>query len=123
MAQLPEPVRPIVMNIQRLTQEGASEVKLQLHPNHWAVMMQLNYDGGQVRVHLSAENSNTGALLQEHSHTLRAALVEAGVSVGRFTVNVGDGQAQHGRHFAAQQNELNNRYRQRHDVQIEPPRR
>ena len=121
LAQLPEPVRPIVMNIQRLTQEGASEVKLQLQPESLGrVDVQLNYDGGQVRVHLSAENSNTGALLQEHSHTLRAALVEAGVSVGQLTVNVGDGQAQHGRHFAAQQNELNNRYRQRHDVQIEP---
>jgi len=83
------------------------------------VNVQLHYDGGQVRVHLSAENSNTGALLQEHSPTLRAALVEAGVSVGQLTVTVGDGGARHGRRFAAQQNELNNRYRQKRDAQIE----
>ncbi|MBI5712067.1 MAG: flagellar hook-length control protein FliK [Chloroflexi bacterium] len=121
MAQLPEPVRDVVMTIHRLMQVGASEVKMQLQPESLGrVDVQLTYDGGQVRVHLSAENSNTGALLQEHSHTLRAALVEAGVSVGQLTVNVGHGGAQHGRHFAAQQNELSNRYRQRHETQIEP---
>ena len=120
MTQLPEPARHVVMNIHRLVQVGASEVKLPLQPESLGrVNVQLHYDGGQVRVHLSAENSNTGALLQEHSPTLRAALVEAGVSVGQLTVTVGDGGARHGRRFAAQQNELNNRYRQKRDAQIE----
>lgn len=94
MAKLPEPLRPVVMTLRNLATEGREEVRLQLQPESLGrVEVRLNYDGAEVRVHLSAETAQTSTLLQSHAPDLRAALVEAGVNVGQLSVAVGDGRS------------------------------
>lgn len=94
MAKLPEPLRPVVMTLRNLAAEGREEVRLQLQPESLGrVEVRLHYDGAEVQVHLSAETAQTSTLLQSHAPDLRAALVEAGVSVGQLSVTVGDGRS------------------------------
>lgn len=94
-AHLPEPLRTVMMAVRGAVARGEHEVRLHLQPESLGrVEARLNYSGGEVRVHLSADSPQTSALLQRHVSDLQDALAGAGVAVGQMSVTVGDGRAQ-----------------------------
>jgi flagellar hook-length control protein FliK len=81
----------------RSTQDGASEIRLQLQPeNLGTVTMKLTVAGTQITANVIAQNAEVGSTLVANHQQLVRALASAGLTLSGFSVDVSGGDAGNG---------------------------
>jgi flagellar hook-length control protein FliK len=90
--ELPQPpaVNQIVNSVKLISQQGKTEVRLQLQPEELGkVLVQLRLHDGHVTVRVLAETSQAQGLLQDHLSQLKSALTAQGLQVNSMSIDLG----------------------------------
>jgi flagellar hook-length control protein FliK len=78
----------------RTTQQGTSEIRLQLEPeNLGTVSMKLTVQGSQITANVVAQNAGAGNALVSNQQQLARSLAAAGLTLSGFSVDVSGGNA------------------------------
>ncbi len=87
-------LQQIVDSVKFITQQGQTQVHLQLHPKELGkVLVQLNVVDGDVTVRMLAETVQAQALIHEHLPQLKATFTAQGLQVNNLQIDVGSGQS------------------------------
>jgi flagellar hook-length control protein FliK len=87
-------IEQLVKGISMRTSGDSSELRLRLQPEHLGdVALKLTVTGTTIDANVIAQNADVRDVLLSHQQHLARSLAEAGLSLGKFSVDVSGGNA------------------------------